>query len=130
MSQLRKMLILLIRSHCYDCKMCPLPTIRSRVFVLFATDKHVRLYCWQCEYFTMETNEQNQHFAELRQKVCLYIHVEVLQRCLPSLDDKLERFVTKKWKKWLPNSSQTDYSYILVVVKIGDVLFLRETSHW
>ena len=27
------------RSH---CKMCPLPTIRSRVFVLFATDKHAR----------------------------------------------------------------------------------------
>ena len=40
MSQLRKML--LIRSH---CKMCPLPTIRSRVFVLFATAKHARSYC-------------------------------------------------------------------------------------
>ena len=29
---------------------------------------------------------------------------------LPSLDGKLERFVTKKWKKRLANSSQTDYS--------------------
>ena len=38
----------------------------------------------------METNEQNQHFAELRQKVCLYI------RGLPSLGGKLERFVKKK----------------------------------
>ena len=27
-----------------------------------------------------------------------------------SLDGKLQRFVTKKWKKQLPNSSQTDYS--------------------
>ena len=39
LSQLRKMLILHIRSH---CKMCPLPTIQSCVFVLFATDKHAR----------------------------------------------------------------------------------------
>ena len=53
---------------------------------------------------------KNQHFAELGQKVCLYIHVVVPQRGLPSLDGKLERFVPKKWKKWLPNSSQTDYS--------------------
>ena len=42
--------------------------------------------CWQWVKFTMESNEQNQHFAELRQKVCLYIHVVVLQRGLPSLD--------------------------------------------
>ena len=75
LSQLRKMLILLIRSH---CKMCPLPTIRSRVFVLFATDKHARLYCRQWAHFTKGTNEQNQHFVELRQK--------------------LERFVTKSGK--------------------------------
>ena len=96
LSQLRKMLILLIRSH---CKMCPLPTIPSRVFVLFATDKHARSLCRQCAHFTIGTNEQNQHFAELRQKVCLYIHVVVLQRGLPSLDGKLVRFVTKKWQK-------------------------------
>ena len=58
----------------------------------------------------MEPNEQNQHFAELRQKVCLYMHALVLQRGLQSLDGKLELFVTKKWKKRLPNSSQTDYN--------------------
>ena len=90
------MLILLIRSH---CKMCPLPTIQSRVFLLFATDNHARSYCWQCAHFTIGTNEGNKHFAELRQKVCLYIHVVVLQRDLPSLDGKLERFVTKKVQK-------------------------------
>ena len=106
LSQLRKMWILLIRSH---CKMCPLPTLQSRVFVLFATDKYARLYCQQCAHFTTGANEQNQHFAVLRQEVCLYIHVLVLQSGLPSLDGKLERFVTKKWKKRLPNSSQTDY---------------------
>ena len=105
------MLILHIRSH---CKMCPLPTIQCRVFVLFTTDKHVRLYCRQCAHFIIGTNEQNQHFAEVRQKVCLYIHVVVLQRGLPSLDGKLKHFVTKKWKKRLPNSSQTDYSSIIV----------------
>ena len=93
LSQLCKMLILLIRSH---CKIFPLPTIQSRVFVLFATDKLARLYCRQCAHFTTGTNEQNQHFAVLRQKVSLYIHVVVLQSGLPSLDGKLERFVTKK----------------------------------
>ena len=54
--------------------------------------------------------KQNQHFADLRKNVCLNIHVEVLQRGLPSLDGKLERFVTKNWKKRLPNSFQTDYT--------------------
>ena len=104
------MLILLIRSH---CKMCPLPTIRPRVFVLFGRDKHARSYNRQYSHFPIGTNEQNQHFVELRQNVCLYIHVVVLQRGLPSLDGKLERFVTKKGKKRLPNSSQTDYSGLL-----------------
>ena len=61
----------------------------------------------------MGHNKQNQHFAELRQKVCLYIHVLVLQRGLPSLEGKLERFVPKKWEKRLPNSSQTDYRYAI-----------------
>ena len=66
------------------------------MFVLFATDKQARLYFRQCAHFTIGTNEQNQHFEELRQKVCLYIHVVVLQRGLSSLDGKLKRFVTKK----------------------------------
>ena len=40
-----------------------------------------------------------------RQKVCSHIHVV-------SLDGKLERFVTKKWEKLLPNSNQTEYSNV------------------
>ena len=107
LSLLRKMLILLIKSH---CKICPLPTIRSCMFALFTTDKLARSYCRQCAHFTTGTNEQNQHFVVFRQKVSLYIHVVVLQSSLPSLDGKLECFVTKKWKKGLPNLSQTDYS--------------------
>ena len=98
LSQLHKMLILLIRSH---CKVCPLPTIRSCVFVLFATDKHAKSYCRQCAHFTTGTNVQNQHFAVLRQKVSFYIYVVVLQSDLSNLDGKLERFITKKWKKWM-----------------------------
>ena len=54
--------------------------------------------CWQWINFTMGPNEQNQHFAELRQKVCLYNTV-VLQRRLPSLEDKNELFVGKKEEK-------------------------------
>ena len=101
------MLILLISSY---CKMGTLPTIRSRVFVCCEQYRHARLYCWQWAHFTMGPNEQNQHFSELRQKVCLYIHVVVLLRCLPSLDGKLEHFITKKWKKQLPNlSTRTDF---------------------
>ena len=44
----------------------------------------------------MGPNEQNQHFAELRQKVCLYIHTVVLLRDLPSLNGKNELFMGKK----------------------------------
>ena len=47
----------------------------------------------------MEPNEQNQHFAELRQKICLHIYEVVLLTCLLSLDGKLESFVTKKVAK-------------------------------
>ena len=46
----------------------------------------------------MGPNEQNQHFAELRHKVCLYIHAVVLLRGLPSLNGKNELFVGKRWK--------------------------------
>ena len=70
LSQHRKMLILLI-SSC--CKMCTLLTIRSRVFVCCEQYEHARLYCWQWAHFTIGPNEQNQHFAKLRQKyVCTY----------------------------------------------------------
>ena len=66
LSPLRKMLILLIFSY---CKMCTLPTQRSRVLVCCEQYKHARSYCWQWTHFTMGPNEQNQHFAELRQKI-------------------------------------------------------------
>ena len=95
LSQVRKMLILLISSY---CKMCTLPTLRSLMFVCCEQYKHARSYCWQWTHLTMGPNEQNQHFAELRQKICLHIYVVVLLTCLPSLDGKLERFVTKKWQ--------------------------------
>ena len=88
--QLLQMLILLISSY---CKMCTLPILQSRVFVCCEQYKHARSYCWQWTHFTMGPNEQNQ------QKICLYIHVVVLLTCLPSLDGKLERFVTKMWQK-------------------------------
>ena len=44
----------------------------------------------------MGPNGQNQHFAELRQKVCLYIHTVVLLRGLPSLEGKNELFVGRQ----------------------------------
>ena len=67
-------LILLMRSH---CKICQLPTITiSRVCTVGI--------CWQWANFTMGPNGQNQHFAELRKKVCLYIHAVVLLRGLLS----------------------------------------------
>ena len=90
-SQLRKMLILLNRSH---CKIYPLPTIPNSTNM---RDCH----CWQWADFTMGPNEQNQHFAELRQKVCLYTHAVVLLRGLPSLEGKNNLFVGKKRKKRL-----------------------------
>ena len=55
------------------CKMCTLPTLRSRVFVCCEQYKHARSYCWQWKHFIMGPNEQNQHFAELRQKN-MFIH--------------------------------------------------------
>ena len=44
-------------------------------------------------------NRTNKYTIELRQKICLHIYVVVLLTCLPSLDGKRERFVTKKWQK-------------------------------
>ena len=93
------MLILLSGSH---CKICRFPKITNSTNT---RDCH----CWQWAKFTMGPNEQNQHFAELRQKVCLYIHTLVLLRGLPSLEGKNELFVRKTRKKRSAQSSQTDY---------------------
>ena len=57
----------------------------------------------------MGPNEQNQHFAELRQNLCLNIHTVVLLKGLPSLEGKTNFFVGKKRKKRLAQPSQTDY---------------------
>ena len=92
LSQLRKMLILIISSYCKMCTLPTPPTLRSHVFVCCEQYKRARLYYWQWTHFTMGPNEQNQHFAELRQNMCLNIHVVVLLTRLPS-------FVTKKWQK-------------------------------
>ena len=83
------MLILLIKSH---CKFYPLPTI--------ANSTNTRdCHCCQWAIFAMGPNEQNQHFVELRQKVCLYIHTLVLLRGLSSLEGKNKLFVEKKEEK-------------------------------
>ena len=55
----------------------------------------------------------NQHFAELRQKVCLYIHTVVLLRGLPSLEGKNKLFVGKKEEKAVsPTKSDRLYVYV------------------
>ena len=38
-------------------------------------------------------------FGGVEKKVSLYVHAVVLPRGFPILDGKIERFVTKKWKK-------------------------------
>ena len=48
----------------------------------------VPIFIWA--NFTMGSNEQHQHFAELRQKVCLNIQDLVLQR---GLQQKMEKAV-------------------------------------
>ena len=58
------------------------------------------LYCWQWANLTMAPN------------VSLYIHVVAHQRGLPSLNGKLEPFVTNKMEKRLQNSYQTNYSEV------------------
>ena len=51
MSQLRKISILLIRSH---CKICPLPTIRSHVFVLLAIVGNGQILEWDLQSVLFE----------------------------------------------------------------------------
>ena len=63
-------------------------------------------FCLNWANFTMGPNEQNQDFAELRQKVCLYIHAVMLLRGLPGLDGINELFVGKKRKKLLAKSDR------------------------
>ena len=68
--------------------------------------------CWQWANFTMGSNVQNQHFAELRQKVCLYRHALVLPRGLPSFEGKNKLFVGIKEEKVV---SQTEVRQSIVI---------------
>ena len=125
LSQLRKMLILLISSY---CKMCTLPTLRSHVFVCCEQYKHARSYGWQWTHFTMGPNEQNQHFTELRQKCCLNIYLGVLLTCLPSLDGKFERFLSQKSGK---SDCQTRVRHTIINYE-NEILIIcvSETKHY
>ena len=51
----------------------------------------------------MGPNEQYQRFAELRQKVCLYIQMFAKLRC------QTRTFLTKKEKTGQPSLDQTEY---------------------
>ena len=46
--------------------------VHVQTYFLSQLRKMLILLCWQCTYFTMGPNEQNQHFAELRHYV--FIH--------------------------------------------------------
>ena len=59
---------------------CLLHTIQTHNIVLLAMDT----------LNTMGPNEQNQDFAELREKNCLYIHVVVLHKKVAKVIAKLE----------------------------------------
>ena len=101
--------MLLIRSH---CKTCQLPTIANSANM---RERH----CWQWANFTIGTYGQNQHFARLRQKLCLYIHAVVLLRGLPSLEGKNKLFVGKKEEKAV---SQTHVRQTIVLMARSDFL--------
>ena len=61
----------------------------------------------------MGPNEQDQHFAELRQKVCLYIHALVLQSDLSSLEGKNRLFVGTRGKSdWPPNQARIELNLL------------------
>ena len=59
----------------------------------------------------MGPNEQKQHFSELRQKVCLYKHLVVLQRGLPSLITNSNVLLDESGKSEC--QSHTDYRAFL-----------------
>ena len=97
-----------------DCKMLIDFLGLSPLILIFPTianstntrDRH----CCQWANFTMGPNEQNQHFAELRQKVCLNIHAVVLLRGFVKFGRQKTIFLWEKRKKRLAQPSQTDYT--------------------
>ena len=54
------------------------------------------MYCLQWAHYTMGPNEQNQHLTELRQKVGIYVHTEVI---VPDFDGKHKLSSNKKDEK-------------------------------
>ena len=63
-------------------------------------------------------------------KVCLCIHVVVILTCMLCLDGKLICFVTKKWKKRLPNLIQTDYRVVSGSKKYDHITPVLKDLHW
>ena len=66
----------------------------------------------------MGPNGQNQYFAELRQKVCLY-SVGSAPKRFAKFGRQKRTFCGKKREKRLANSSQTDYSGFSGALMIG-----------
>ena len=62
----------------------------------------------------MGPNEQNQHFAELRQKVCLYIHAVVLLR-FAKFGRQKQAFVGKKEEKAVSQLKSDRHTETIVV---------------
>ena len=113
LSPLRKMLTLLIRSH---CKICPLPT---------STISQVCIAGNRCQWanFTMGPNEQNHYFAELRQNVCLYIYTRLSvpkmfakfgYQTRTSRDKKDEKMVSQAWFR----QTVVDYGRLLTLANV------------
>ena len=65
--------------------------------------------CWKSAKFTMGPYEQNQHFAELRQKVCVHTRGSATNRFVKFGRQK-RTFSGEKRKKRLAESSQSDSS--------------------
>ena len=114
-----KILILLISSHCKNVHITD-TTILACLSVA-KQYKHARSYCWQWTHFTMGTQWAKSTFLRSwDKKICLHIYVVVLLTCLPSLDGKRERFVTKKVAK---SDCQTR-------VRTGTIVKTCNIIHW
>ena len=96
LSQLRKILILLIRSH---CKNVPLPTIQTRKIAHICIVGNGQIL--QCEQ-RVETKS-----------IFIHVHNLVLLRCLPSLDVKYKLFVyNKRGKNCQSSAGQTRLYFV------------------
>ena len=69
--------------------------------------KHARSYCWQWANFTMEMQNAKSTFCGVETK-SMFIHTR------STAPKRFAKFVTQRWKRWLPNSSQTDYKMLCI----------------